>query len=211
MNDSDKVVLDPGELAPIDGYKLLIGLVVPRPIAWVGTRDESGRPNLAPYSFFNGVAATPPHVMFSTVGTGSGTHKDSLRNAESTREFTVNVVTEELAEAMNTTSGTYPHGVNEFEMAGVTPMSGEVIGAPLVGEAKAGFECRVVDIVRVGRDPMPGNIVIGEVVRFHVRASLLDGTRIDQEALRAIGRLGGPQYTRTREIFSMDRPTVRKD
>lgn len=209
MTDSDtKVVLDPSALDARDGYKLLIGLVVPRPIAWVGTRDESGRPNLAPYSFFNGVAATPPHVMFSTVGTGSGTHKDSLRNAEETGEFSVNIVTEEVAEAMNQTSGGYAHGVNEFEIAGVTPVAGEVVGAPLVDEAKAGFECRVVQIVRVGRDPMPGNIVIGEVVRFHVRASLLDGTRIDQAALKAVGRLGGPLYTRTREIFSMQRPTV---
>lgn len=209
MSDSEaKVVLDPEQLDPRDGYKLLIGLVVPRPIAWVGTRDETGRPNLAPYSFFNGVAATPPHVMFSTVGSGSGTHKDSLRNAEATGEFSVNIVTEEVAEAMNLTSGGYDHGINEFEIAGVTPVAGDVTGAPLVAEAKAGFECRVAQIVRVGRDPMPGNIVIGEVVRFHVRASLLDGTRIDQEALRAVGRLGGPHYTRTREIFSMQRPAI---
>lgn len=204
----DKVILDPSELEPVDGYKLLIGLVVPRPIAWVGTRDEDGRPNLAPYSFFNGVAATPPHVMFSTVGSGASAGKDTLRNVRATGEFSVSLVTEEVAEPMNVTSGNYPPDVNEFEVAGVTPVAGVVIGAPLVAEAKAGFECRMVDIVHVGEMPMPGNIVIGEVVRFHILGSLLDGTRIDQAALRAVGRLGGPQYTRTREIFSMERPKV---
>ena len=209
MSGSDeKVVLDPSALEPVDGYKLLIGLVVPRPIAWVGSRDDDGRPNLAPYSFFNGVAATPPHVMFSTIGSGASAGKDTLLNVRATGEFSVNLVTEEVAEAMNLTSGNYPPDVNEFEVAGMTPVAGEVIGAPLVSEAKASFECRVVDIVPVGEMPMPGNVVIGEVLRFHVQEALLDGTRVDQAQLRAIGRLGGPQYTRTREIFSMDRPQV---
>jgi len=131
-----------------------------------------------------------------------------LLNVRATGEFSVNLVTEEVAEPMNVTSGNYPPDVNEFEVAGVTPVAGEVIGAPLVKEAKASFECRLVQIVPVGEMPMPGNIVIGEVLRFHVQESLLDGTRIDQAELRAIGRLGGPQYTRTREIFSMERPQV---
>lgn len=203
-----RVVLDPSRLEARDGYKLLIGLVVPRPIAWVATRDDDGRPNLAPYSFFNGVAATPPHVMFSTIGGGASAGKDTLRNVRETGEFSVNVVSEDLAEAMNRTSGNYPPEVNEFEVAGVTPVGGEVIGAPLVAEAKAALECRVTNIVHVGVMPLPGNVVIGEVVRFHVQSGLLDGTRVDQEGLRAIGRLGGPQYTRTRDIFSMDRPVV---
>ncbi len=204
----DKVILDPTELEPVDGYKLLIGLVVPRPIAWVGTLDADGRPNLAPYSFFNGVAATPPHVMFSTIGSGASAGKDTLVNVRATGEFSVNLVTEEVAEPMNLTSGNYAPDVNEFEVAEVTAVDGQVIAAPLVAESKASFECRVVDIIRVGDQPMPGNVVIGEVLRFHVAGSLLDGTRVDQEQLRAIGRLGGPQYTRTREIFSMERPRI---
>ena len=204
----DKVILDPTELEPVDGYKLLIGLVVPRPIAWVGTLDADGRPNLAPYSFFNGVAATPPHVMFSTIGSGASAGKDTLVNVRATGEFSVNLVTEEVAEPMNLTSGNYAPEVNEFEVAEVTAVDGQVIAAPLVAESKASFECRVVDIIRVGDQPMPGNVVIGEVLRFHVAGSLLDGTRVDQEQLRAIGRLGGPQYTRTREIFSMERPRI---
>lgn len=203
-----KVVLDPADLQAVEGYKLLIGLVVPRPIAWVGTLDADGRPNLAPYSFFNGVAATPPHVMFSTIGSGASAGKDTLRNVTANREFSVNFVSEDVAEAMNVTSGNYPPDVNEFDVAGVTPGQGVVIGAPLVAEARASFECRVVDIVRVGTLPMPGNIVIGEVLRFHVREDLLDGTRVDQHGLEAVGRMGGPHYTRTRDIFSMERPQV---
>ncbi len=203
-----KVVLDPAKLEAVDGYKLLIGLVVPRPIAWVGTRDEDGRPNLAPYSFFNGVAATPPHIMFSTVGSGASAGKDTLRNVKQTGEFSVNLVSEDVAEAMNVTSGNYSPDVNEFEVAGVTPVAGELIGAPLVAEAKASLECRLVDIVHVGELPMPGNMVIGQVLRFHVREDLLEGTRVDQQALRVVGRMGGPHYTRTRQIFSMERPVV---
>lgn len=209
MSGSDhKVVLDPSELDAIDGYKLLIGLVVPRPIAWVGTLDTDGRPNLAPYSFFNGVAATPPHIMFSTIGRGASAGKDTLINVRETGEFSVNFVSEDVAEAMNVTSGNYPPDVNEFEVAGVTAGEGEVITAPLVRESKASFECRLVDIVHVGQLPMPGNIVIGQVLRFHIREDLLDGTRVDQHSLEAVGRMGGPHYTRTRDIFSMERPQI---
>jgi len=184
-------------------YKLLIGLVVPRPIGWIGTRSADGIANLAPYSFFTMVAGTPPTVLFAPGLTVR--RKDSLVNAEATGEFTVSVVTEEGAEAMNSTSGEDPPDVDEFRLAGLTPVVGEVVEAPMVAEAKANLECRVTQIVEVGRPPGAA-VVFGEVVRIHVRDEVLDGTRIDHEALRAVGRLAGNGYCTTRDRFEMARP-----
>jgi flavin reductase (DIM6/NTAB) family NADH-FMN oxidoreductase RutF len=196
----------PSAVEAMDAYKLLIGLVVPRPIGWIGSIDADGVRNLAPFSFFNAVAATPPTVLFSPL-MQSGAPKDTLSNVTATGEFTVNMVSDELAEPMNLTSGRYPPGVDEFELAGLTPVPGVEVAAPMVAEAKANLECRVVRLVPVGREPMNSTLVIGEVVAFHVREDLLDGTRVDQAGLDLIGRMGGPTYTRTRDMFDMERPT----
>lgn len=201
-----KSIIDPADVEATDAYKLLIGLVVPRPIGWIGTVDVHGVRNLAPFSFFNAVAATPPTVLFSPLTT-AGNAKDSLSNARATGEFTVNIVSFDLAEAMNLTSGRYGPEVDEFEVAGLTPMTGTKVAAPMVAEAKANLECRVTQTVPVGRPPMDATLVIGEVVAFHVRTDLLDGTRVDQAALDAIGRMGGPIYTRTSDTFAMERPS----
>lgn len=202
-----KDCFDPAEHDDVDLYKLLIGLVVPRPIGWIGSVSAGGVRNLAPFSFFNAVAASPPTVLFSTIRAG-GARKDTLANVEDTGVFTVNVVTEETVEPMNITSGRYGPSTDEFELAGLTPVAGTVVDAPLVGEAKANLECQVSQIVPIGTDgPMAASIVIGEVLRLHVDRSILDGTRIDQQALRAVGRMGGPTYTRTRDLFSLERPT----
>lgn len=184
-------------------YKLLTGLVVPRPIGWIGTRSAAGILNLAPYSFFTMVAGTPPTVLFAPGLTAR--RKDSLVNAEATGEFTVNVVTEEVAAAMNLTSGEYPPEVDEFALGGLTPVTGQVVQAPMVAEAKASLECRVTRIVEVGRPPGAA-VVFGEVLRIHVRDEVLDGTRIDHEALRAVGRMAGDGYCTTRHRFEMARP-----
>lgn len=191
----------------MDAYKLLIGLVVPRPIGWIGTLGAGGVRNLAPFSFFNAVAATPPTVLFSPL-MHRGAPKDTLRNATESGEFTVNMVSDDLVGPMNLTSGRYGPDVDEFELAGLTPVTGTEVAAPMVAEAKANLECRVTQLVPVGHPPMNGTLVIGEVVAFHVREDLLDGTRVDQAALDLIGRMGGPNYTRTRDTFGMDRPQV---
>ena len=201
-----KRVFSPEDHPDVDMYKLLIGLVVPRPIGWIGSTSRSGTANLAPFSFFNAVAASPPSIVFSTIR-AHGRRKDTLANVEETGVFTVNVVTEEVMEAMNITSGSYDPSVDEFEVAGLTAIDGERVAAPMVGEAKANFECVVSQIVPIGdQGRMAASIVIGEVVRLHVAADLLDGTRIDQQRLRAVGRMGGPTYTRTRDLFSLARP-----
>lgn len=186
--------------------RLILGLVVPRPIGWVGSRDGDGNHNLAPFSFFNAVSATPPMVMFAP---GMRTRlKDTLVNVRATGVFTLNLVTDEVAEAMNVTSGDHPHGVDEFALAGLTAVTGDVVDAPMVAEAKANMECRVAEIHEIGGEPPSASVVFGEVLRVHVREDLLQGTRIDLESLRAVGRLAGGGYSRTHDLFWMQRPEV---
>lgn len=191
------------DLEGSDRYKLLTGLIVPRPIGWIGTISAAGIANLAPYSFFNIVVGTPPTVLFAP---GLRVRvKDSLANARETGEFTVNIVTEETAEAMNLTSGEYAPDVDEFALAGLTAVPGEAVAAPMVDEAKANLECRVTRIVEVGSPPAAA-VVFGEVLRFHIRPEVLDGNRIDHGMLRAVGRMAGDGYTTTRDRFEMRRP-----
>ena len=204
MNDA-KTLFATNDLDGVDRYKLLIGLVVPRPIGWVGTVDENGVRNLAPYSFFNVVAGTPPTVLFSP-GRRNGEPKDTLHNVVATGEFTINLVDEALAEAMNLTLGEYGPEVDEFELAGLTTVPGEVVRAPLVMASPANLECRVTRTVDLG-DPPSNTVVFGNIERIHVRADLLDGTRVDPLGLRAVGRMAGAGYTRTADgYFEMQRP-----
>lgn len=200
-----KRVFDAGRLDSRHRYKLLSGLVVPRPIGWIGSRSAAGVDNLAPYSFFNLVVGTPPTLLFSPGR--SRRIKDTLANVFETGVFTVNIVTEELAEAMNITSGEYPAATDEFAVAGLERAEGVVVAAPLVADARANFECRVTHIHDVGPGP-DASVVFGEVLRIHVDEALLDGTRIDLAELRAVGRLAGPWYTTTTDQFSMERPQV---
>lgn len=190
--------------APRDAYKLLSGLVVPRPIGWIGTRREEGTFNLAPFSFFNVVSTNPPTVLFSG-GRHSDRPKDSVTLAETAGEFTVNIVSESVAEAMNVTAGSYTAEDDEFAIAGLTPMVGQVVRAPMVAESPANLECRVVEILDLGHGPTT-RVVVGEVLVVHVLDQVLDGTRIDNDALRAIGRMAGNTYIRTRDRFELRRP-----
>lgn len=192
---------DPVAIDQVDRSKLLMGLVVPRPIGWIGTTGPNGD-NLAPFSFFNLVVTNPPTVLFCPGR--SRRDKDSLVNAVASGEFTVNVVSEATAEQMNLTSGGYEPGVDEFEVAGLTKVFGDVVTAPMVGEAVAGLECRVVDVHEIGGGT--ASVVYGEVVMIHVDEEILDGTRIRFDRLAAIGRMAGPWYSRTTDLFTMERP-----
>jgi flavin reductase (DIM6/NTAB) family NADH-FMN oxidoreductase RutF len=200
-----KTTFDTATLDGADRYKLLIGLVVPRPIGWVGTLGSDGTRNLAPFSFFNVVSGTPPTVLFSP-GRRHGSPKDSLHNALETGEFTINLVDENLAEAMNVTSGEYGPDVDEFELAGLEAAPGDIVAAPLVAASPANFECLVTQSVEVG-DPPSNTVVFGVIARVHVRTDLLDGTRVDPIGLAAVGRMAGSGYTRTVDgYFEMERP-----
>ena len=199
-----KVALDPAAHPPKTNYKLLIGLIVPRPIAFVSTISAGGVHNLAPFSFFNAVCANPPVISFASGFRNPP--KDTLLNVRASGEFVVNIVSEEIAEQMNLTSGEYPHGVDEFELSGLTPVPSDIVRPPRVLESPVNMECRLVQIVDVGREPLGGSLVLGEVVRFHIDPAIMDDFRIDPEKLRAIGRMGGTGYTRTRDRFDMIRP-----
>ncbi len=191
----EKTIFDLNDLAGIDRYKLLTGLVIPRPIGWVGSVDVDGHRNLAPYSYFNVVAATPPTALFSA-GRPGGRIKDSLANVLATGVFTLSIVDESLTKAMHASSEQFPPDVDEFEQVGLTAVTGVAVAAPYVGEALAVLECRVSQIVDLG-DPITASVVFGDIVRLHVANGVLDGTRIDHDRLRAVGRIAGTTYVTT--------------
>lgn len=193
------------EIDTADAYKLLSGLVVPRPIGWIGSRSADGVNNLAPFSFFNAVAASPPTVMFAPTGQPAA-RKDTLSNVRATGVFTVNIVDFDLGPAMNETSATHPADVDEFEAVGLAVREAESIDAPCVAAAPATFECNVMQIVEIGDAPMGSSVVFGEVLAFDVADRLLDGTRIDQVELDSIGRHVGNLYSHNGELYEMMRP-----
>jgi flavin reductase (DIM6/NTAB) family NADH-FMN oxidoreductase RutF len=204
------IVVDPSTEDPRDIYKLLIGSVVPRPIAFVSTLSADGIRNLAPFSFFNAVCPNPPVVCFSTTfkGTSTPTRKDTLRNVQETGEFVVNIVSEDFAEAMNQTSGDYPFEVDEFAVSGLTPVPSDLVKPYRVAESRVQMECKLIQVVTVSERPLGGALILGEVVRFHLDESLINNFRIDPDKLRAIGRMGGTAYARTRDRFDIARPIV---
>jgi flavin reductase (DIM6/NTAB) family NADH-FMN oxidoreductase RutF len=190
-------------------YKVMIGSIVPRPIGWISTLDPDGRRNLAPFSFFNAVCANPPHVLFSPMvrSTDRGT-KDTLRNVRATGEFVVNIVTQELASAMNQTSQELPGAVDEFAVANLITAPSTVVKPPRVAASPVHFECRVAQIFDISDQPGGGSVVIGQVVHIHVNEDVLfDGDKIDLEKLKPIGRLAGAAYCRVSDVFQMVRPS----
>lgn len=197
--------LDPAVIGSAASYKLLIGCVVPRPIAWVSTIGADGVPNIAPFSFFMGVCNDPPTIAFSSGRRPAG-RKDTVRNLEHTGDFVVNVVDDAHAEAMNATSGEYAPEVDEFALAGLATAPGARVRAPRLLTAPVSLECRMAQIVSVGRGPH--SVVFGEIVYFHVRDDLYDRAtgRIDMHRLQPVGRLAGNLYSHIHDIFEMKRP-----
>jgi flavin reductase (DIM6/NTAB) family NADH-FMN oxidoreductase RutF len=200
------MIVDPSGNNDSDIYKLMTGAIVPRPIAFVSTVSAGGTFNLAPFSFFTGISANPPVICFCPMIRYDGSRKDTLRNIEATREFVVNVVSEEIAEQMNLCSPEYPPDVDEFQVSGLTPVPGDLVRAPRVGESRVSMECRLFQIVEVSARPLGGSLVLGEILRFHVDDALFENYRIDPDKLRPIGRMAGPTYTRTTDRFDMSRP-----
>jgi flavin reductase (DIM6/NTAB) family NADH-FMN oxidoreductase RutF len=200
--------IDPAANSMEDIYKLMIGLIVPRPIAFVSTLDLQGIPNLAPFSYFTGCSTNPPVVCFcAAVRSGPRPHKDTLRNIQETGEFVVNIVSEDFAEKMNATSAEVLPDIDEFLLAGLTPLASDLVKPPRVAESRIHLECRLRQLVPVSDKPGGGTLILGDVLRFHIQDDLLDGFKIDPDKLKAIGRMGGPTYCRTRDRFSMARPT----
>jgi flavin reductase (DIM6/NTAB) family NADH-FMN oxidoreductase RutF len=203
------VIINPAEHEARNIYKLMIGSIVPRPIAFVSTVSADGIRNLAPFSFFTGVSANPPVVLFCPVRRATdGQMKDTLHNVQATGEFVVNIVSEDFAAQMNLCSADFPPEVDEFEMSGLTPLASDLVRPPRVLESRVQMECKVLQIVEVGDGPLGASVVLGQVLRFHVADELYKDFRIDPDKLRAIGRMGGPTYARTADRFDMPRPNV---
>jgi flavin reductase (DIM6/NTAB) family NADH-FMN oxidoreductase RutF len=208
------------ELPHRELYNILLSSVAPRPIAWVSTLSATGHPNLAPFSFFNCVCVSPPLLAFATAlrqpkdsvsspAAARGEAKDTLRNIREVREFVVNVVTYDLLQSMNVTSGEYEATVNEFELAKVTPQPSKIVRPARVTESPVSFECKLRQILDFSTVPDGTSLVIGEIVAIHINDTHLKDGRIDRNSLDLIGRMGGIQYTRTTERFEMVRPKVR--
>lgn len=202
--------IDPGTLSIRDRYKLLIGCIVPRPIAWVSTLSPEGRENLAPFSFFCGVGSNPLTLAFCPANMADGGEKDTLRNAKpvnegGTGEFVVNVVSEPLARRMAACAEELPYGESEFDLAGLERAPSRVVKPPRVRASPVAFECRTLQVIRTNPGaPSGGNIVLGEVLHIHVDDSAInERLHTDPDKLAAIGRMGGLVYCLTRERFEM--------
>ncbi len=191
-----------GHGLPHDPFNAIVG---PRPIGWVATHDEAGHLNLAPYSFFNAFNYVPPIVGFASIG-----RKDSLANVEATGEFVWNLATRPLAEAMNASCAAVPPEVDEFELAGLTPVASQSVAPPRVGESPVAFECKLSQLIRLqGADGQAVDtwLVLGEVVRIHIARALLTDGIYDTAAGQPILRGGGPaDYFGLGEKFLMRRP-----
>ncbi len=198
--------ITPSDLHPRDAYRLLISIVVPRPIAWVSSVGANGALNLAPFSFFNAVGGTPPTIMVS-VGQRSGHPKDTLRNIQETGEFVVHIVERALVEAMNRTSGEYEYGVDEFELAGLEYLPSTDVKPPRLAQASIVMEVKVTQIIAV--QDTHYTMILGQVLRYHIRDGLVRPTGlIDATSLRPVARLGGDEYTDVDHVFTMTRPQV---
>jgi flavin reductase (DIM6/NTAB) family NADH-FMN oxidoreductase RutF len=200
--------LDSGEISWRDAYALCISFINPRPIALVSSLSSDGKPNLAPFSFYNMVCANPPTVMFCPGLRRDGTKKDSLVNVEATREFVVATVTEPIAEAMNLCATDLPAGESEFDLSGLTPASATHVRPLLVAESPVNLECTLDRIVPLGDGPGSTSVVFGRIVAIHIADWIRDEQgNVDPRRLRAVGRLGGSQYTTVRESYMVPRPT----
>ena len=205
---------DPQVIDSAAMYKLLIGSVVPRPIAWVSSVDAAGVRNLAPFSYFMAITHEPPTIAFSAgprgaeIGGGVRGKKDTLHNVEVTHEFVVNIVDDALAEAMNVTSGDYAAEVDEFTQAGLVAAPSVKVKPPRVAAAPVSMECRLAQVIPVGR--LPHHLIVGEIVQMHVRDDVYDPAsgRLDVHRLKPVGRLAGHLYTHVHDIFEMKRPAV---
>lgn len=200
------MILDTENQSFHDLYRLLIGTVLPRPIAFVSTVGPDGVFNLAPFSFFTVLCNKPPTVGFS-VSRPDGQKKDTLKNIEAIGDFVVSVVSEELKERMNVTAANYPPGVDEFQAVGLTPVKSDVVKSPRLAESPINMECQLDRVLEFGQGPF-SSFIIGKVVRFHLKDEFYQAGRIDFQKVKQVGRLAGDYYCRISDTFEMKMPSV---
>lgn len=199
------MILKPDDLNRRERYKVMIGSILPRPIAWVSTMDKKGNLNLAPFSYFTAVCSQPMTLLFCPGVHPNGDKKDTWRNIEQIPEFVVNITNEETAERMNLSATILPYGKSEFDWAKVTPAPSQMVRVPRVAEAPISFECKLSQLVTVSEAPGGGAAILGQVVCIHIRDDVYQDEYINLEVLRPIGRLAGNKYTRITETFEMKR------
>ena len=189
---------DPSEISFTEVHKLMIGSIVPRPIAFVSTLSKNGKNNIAPFSYFNGVCSRPPTIMFAPARRGwDGKEKDTLVNIRDNNQFVINIVSESFAEQMVMCSTDFDSDVDEFEISGLNPVPSNKISPPRLLESKISYECELNQIVEIGEgDAGSGFIVIGTIVLFHIDDDVYDNGHILLDRLEPLGRLAGNQYTR---------------
>tara|TARA_B100001142_G_scaffold303059_1_gene330072 strand:+ start:297 stop:917 length:621 start_codon:yes stop_codon:yes gene_type:complete len=189
---------DPSEISFTEVHKLMIGSIVPRPIAFVSTLSKNGKNNIAPFSYFNGVCSRPPTIMFAPARRGwDGKEKDTLINIRDNNQFVINIVSESFAEQMVMCSTDFDSDVDEFEISGLNPVPSNKVSPPRLLESKISYECELNQIVEIGKgDAGSGFIVIGTIVLFHIDDDVYDNGHILLDRLEPLGRLAGNQYTR---------------
>ena len=206
------MIYDPAEHPFSETHKLMIGSIVPRPIALVSTTSNNGINNLAPFSYFNGVCSKPPTIMFAPARRGwDGKEKDTLINIRNTKEFSINIVSEDIGEKMVKCSTDYEKEVDEYSKSGLSPLSSKKIKPPIVSESKISLECVLNQIVQIGKnDAGSGFIVIGTIVLFHIDDEVYDNGRIILDKLQPLGRVAGNGYIRSTNAFDIIR-TIKPD
>lgn len=197
--------LTANDLSQSEMYKILIGGVAPRPIAWVGTRGRDGSDNLAPFSFYNVFSAKPPIVGFAPSPHSDGRRKDTLQNVLDAKCFTLSCVSHKLVRQMSRSGALLEPDESEFEHAGLTPAEARSIVAPYVEESLLVFECILNQVVKFGTAPDAGSLILGEITHIHIDDAIYQDGRIDIGALDPVGRLAGDWYSTIRDRFELGR------
>lgn len=200
------IKIDPQSQTERENYKLLIGSVIPRPIAFVTTMDENGIVNGAPFSYFNVVSSNPPMLSVS-IQRKNGTRKDTAKNIVTAEEFVVHIVDEDNLEKINETAASLPYGESEMDHAGLELIASDILQTPGIVEAKVRYECELVHTWQIKNDGVvTGDFFIGRIVRFHVDEAVYEAGKINYDALKAVSRLAGHDYAKIGELLTMARP-----
>jgi flavin reductase (DIM6/NTAB) family NADH-FMN oxidoreductase RutF len=200
-----QITLDPANGFQ-QNYKILIGSILPRPIAVVSTLNLDGSNNLAPFSFFTAVSASPMIIAFCPlIRSSDGKKKDTVMNIEREKEFVINFCPESLCQQVNLASEELPYGQDEFEYSGLTPINSELIKAKRVKESPIHFECKLRDILSYGEDIGSGRLITGEVVKIHIDHAIFSEGRISTKGWSPVGRGAGNDWFKTDHLFELER------
>ena len=201
------MIFDPTEKPFSEIHKLMIGSIVPRPIALVSTTSKDGNNNVAPFSYFNGVCSNPPTIMFAPARRGwDGHEKDTLINIRNNQEFVINIVSESFAEKMVKCSTDFNPDIDEFQVSGLTPESSSKVSPPKVKESKINLECKLDQIVEIGDGTAgSGFVVLGTIVLFHIDDDIYEDGHVLLDKLEPLGRLAGNWYTRPTDNLKITR------